>query len=192
METATEPRRRNLAETRTRILVAAADCFTRSGYARAGLREIADRAEVAPSLVSKHFGTKVALFEQALLHVIRTNSVFTWDKPRFGETMARLIAERSNTNITVMLVLGLADAESRAIVHGVMDEHILGPLVEWLGPPAALERAMNLFALMTGFVIQMHGLHGGPIPAHSLAWVARALQAVVDEGPAADNHAAGA
>ena len=195
METATEPRRRNLAETRTRILAAAADCFAGSGYARAGLREIADLADVAPSLVSKHFGTKAALFEQALLEVIRANSVFTRDKPRFGETMARLMADRGNTDITVMLVLGLADAESHAIVQRVVREHILDPLAEWLGPPHALDRATNLFALITGFAIQMRGLHAGPVPPASLAWMAGALQAIVDEGvdesASADNHAAG-
>jgi AcrR family transcriptional regulator len=175
-----EPRRRNLERTRTRILAAAADVFTESGYARAGLREIAERAEVAPSLVSKHFGSKAGLFEQALIHVLRTNSVFTWDKARFGEIMARLIPERSNTSITVMLILGLADPEAKEIARRVSREHMIAPLAEWLGPPHAEERAMDLFSLMTGFTIQMHGLHPGATPEHSLRWLARSLQAIVD------------
>jgi hypothetical protein len=33
---------------------------------------------------------------------------------------------------------------------------------------------------MTGFVIQMDGLYPAPIPEHSLRWLARALQAIVD------------
>jgi AcrR family transcriptional regulator len=181
MEPKPEPKRRNLEQTRTRILVAAADVFTRSGYAKAGLREIGERAGVAPSLVSRYFGTKAALFEQALIHVLRTNSVFTWRKDGFGEAMARLIPERSNMNITIMLVLALADPEAKEAARRVSREHMIQPLVDWLGPPHALERAMDLFSLMTGFVVQMHGLYPEPIPDHSLRWLARTLQAIVDE-----------
>lgn len=180
MEPKPEPKRRNLEQTKTRILVAAADTFTRSGYAKSGLREIGMRAGVAPSLVSRYFGAKAALFEQALIHVLRANSVFTWQKQGFGEAMARLIPERSNTNITVMLVTALADPEAREIARRVSREHMIQPLVDWLGPPHALERAMDLFALMTGFVIQMDGLYPAPIPEHSLRWLARSLQAIVD------------
>lgn len=179
-ETKTGPKRRNLEATKTRILQAAADTFTASGYAKAGLREIGERADVAPSLVSRYFGTKAALFEEALIHVLRTNSVFTWQKQGFGEAMARLIPERSNTNITIMLVLALADPEAKEIARRVSHEHMIQPLVDWLGPPNALERAMDMFSLMTGFVIQMDGLYPAPIPEHSLRWLARALQAIVD------------
>jgi AcrR family transcriptional regulator len=182
METKAEPKRRNLAETKARILDSAASTFTTLGYAQAGLREIADGATFAPSLVSKHFGAKAALFEQALLHVIATNSVFTWDKVDFGRKMARLIAERSTTNITVMLVLAIADPESNEIATRVSRTHMIAPLREWLGPPHAEARAMDLFALMTGFVIQMHGLNRGEIPEHSLGWVADTLQGIVDHG----------
>lgn len=176
-----EPKRRNLEQTRERILAAAADVFTRSGYARASLREIAVQADVASSLVSRYFGTKAALFEEALIHVLHTNSVFTWQKVDFGEAMVRLIAERSNTNITVMLVLALADPEAKEIARRVSREHMIEPLVDWLGPPDALERAMEMFALMTGFAIQMDGLHPAPIPEHSLRWLAGTLQNIVDQ-----------
>lgn len=175
-----DPKRRNLEQTKERILQAAADTFTASGYAKAGLRDIGAAAGVAPSLVSRYFGTKAALFEAALLHVLRTNSVFTWRKAGFGETMARLIPERSNTNITVMLVTALADPEAKEVAQRVSREHMIRPLAVWLGPPNALERAMDMFALMTGFSIQMDGLHSAPIPEHSLRWLARSLQAIVD------------
>jgi AcrR family transcriptional regulator len=184
MELKPEPKRRNLEATRTRILNAAADTFTRFGYAKAGLRGIGQRAGVAPSLVSRYYGTKAALFEEALIHVLRTNSVFTWRKAGFGETMARLISERSNTNITIMLVTALADPEAKDIARRVSREHMIRPLTDWLGPPHAEERAMNLFAVMTGFVIQMHGLYAAPMPEQSLDWLARNLQTIVDGGTA--------
>jgi AcrR family transcriptional regulator len=181
MATQLAPKRRNLVETKERILAAAAASFAEFGYAGAGLRDIAERAEVAPSLVSKYFGSKAGLFEQALLQVLRDHSVFTWDKPRFGEKMARLIPGRSTTDITVMLVLALTDPESREIARRVSREHMIAPLTAWLGPPHAEARAMDLFALMTGFVIQMRGLHDAPMPQRSLDWLAASLQAIVDE-----------
>lgn len=180
MKNDAEPKRRNLAETKARIVSVAADTFTELGYSKAGLREIAERADVAPSLVSKYFGTKASLFEQALIHVLRTNTVFTWEKVGFGEAMARLIPERSNANITVMLVLALAHPESRDVALRVSREQMIQPLTDWLGPPNATERAMDMFALLSGFAIQMRGLHTGPIPEHSLKWLARSLQAIVD------------
>jgi AcrR family transcriptional regulator len=189
MELKPEPKRRNLELTKTRILAAAGDVFTRSGYAKAGLREIGELACVAPSLVSRYYGTKAALFEEALIHVLRTNSVFTWKKKGFGEAMAGLIRDRSNTNITIMLVTALADPEAEEIARRVSREHMIRPLVEWLGPPHAEERAMNLFALTTGFVIQMHGLYSGPMPEQSLRWLARDLQAIVDGDDAVEAKA---
>lgn len=176
-----EPKRRNSEQTKTQILRAAAATFSACGYARTGLREIGERAGVAPSLVSRYFGTKAALFEAALLHVLDANSVFTREKAGFGTAMASLIRDRSNTDITVMLVLALADPEAEAIVQRVSREHMIEPLAEWLGPPHALERAMNLFALATGFAIQMEGLYPAQIPDHSLRWLATSLQAIVDE-----------
>ena len=183
MDPKSEPKRRNLEQTKLRILQAASDIFSASGYAKAGLREIGERAGVAPSLVSRYFGTKAGLFEAALIHVLRTNSVFTWRKEGFGETMARLIAERSTIDITVMLVLGLADPDAREIAQRVSREHMIRPLTDWLGPPNALERAMDLFSLMTGFAIQRQGLSTEPVSLHSLEWLARTLQDIVDLRP---------
>lgn len=180
MEQKPEPKRRNLEATRERILAAAAEIFAQSGYAQTSLRQIAARAGIAPSLVSRYFGTKAGLFEQALMHVVATNTVFTWDKARFGETMADLIPRRSNTNITVALVLALADPETREIARRVFRAHMIQPLVDWLGPPDAEERAMELFSLMTGFTIHMHGLAPDPLPERSTQWLARTLQAIVD------------
>lgn len=176
-----QPKRRNSEQTKTQILRAAAATFSADGYARTGLREIGERAGVAPSLVSRYFGTKAALFEAALLHVLAENSVFTWEKAGFGAAMADLIRDRSSTAITVMLVLALADPETEEIAQRVSREHMIEPLAEWLGPPHALERAMNLFALGTGFTIQMEGLYPGEVPDHSLRWLAVSLQAIVDE-----------
>jgi AcrR family transcriptional regulator len=175
------PRPRNSAMTKDRILAAAQAAFAGSGYARAGLRDIAASAGVTSALIIRYFGTKAGLFEAALIRTIADHSVFTTDKDHFGEVMARLSTEQSSIDITVMLVLALADPEARTLAVRVARQHMLAPLAAWLGPPHAEERAENMFALLTGSVIQHRGIGDGS-SFRSTAWLATTLQAIVDEG----------
>lgn len=175
-------RRRDPVRTKARILAAAVEAFTELGYSQAGLRDIAARADVASSLPVRYFGTKAALFEAALIETVRANSVFTWRKDDFGTTMTRLIRERSNVAITAMLMMALADPESRDVALRVWREHMIVPLAQWLGPPDPEGRAGMLFALMSGLTFQAHGLAAGEISDWSQQWAARTLQALVDEG----------
>lgn len=188
-ELKSDTRRRDPIRTKARILAAAVEVFTDLGYGQAGLRDISALADVASSLPVKYFGTKAALFEAALIEIVRTNSVFTWKKDGFGETMTRLIRERSNVTITAILMLALSHPESRAVAVRFWQEHMIAPLAEWLGPPDAQGRASLLFALMSGLTFQVHGLAGGNISPDGEKWAAAALQALVDGylSPAADD-----
>jgi AcrR family transcriptional regulator len=172
---------RNAAATKARILAAATATFSELGYAGAGLREIASRAGVAQSLLARHFGSKASLFEATLLETLRQNTVFTGEKSNFGPTMASLMVERSTANISIMLILALAHPESQEIARGVANEHMIGPLAEWLGPPDAKARAINMLALMSGFVVQTKGLASERVPETSIRWLAASLQAIVDD-----------
>ncbi|HEX7821862.1 MAG TPA: hypothetical protein VF463_14735 [Sphingobium sp.] len=57
---------------------------------------------------------------------IHGNSVFTQAGVR--GSMARLLSERSGVNISIMLVLALAYAESKEVAMRVSRERILAPL----------------------------------------------------------------
>jgi AcrR family transcriptional regulator len=181
MEIARRPRR-NAAQTKDRILVAAQQAFSHAGYARAGLREIAAEAGVTSSLVVRYFASKSGLFEAALIWTIDRYSFFSWEKDGFGEAMTRLLVEKDSIDIAVMLVLGLADPEAQAVVNRVSRTHMLSPLVTWLGPPHAVERAESLFALLTGYVIRGRGIGEREISPAAASWLAGILQAIVDEG----------
>ena len=173
-------RPRDAARTRARILEAAYLAFSEYGYARTGFREIAQGAQVASSLILRNFGNKANLFEEALVHGIWRDSLFTREKQGFGRHMAQMIAHDTDTKLTVMTVLAVADPESQDAVTRVAKRHILGPLAEWLGPPHAEERAQALFALMTGYTIQRRLLGGAAMPDATVEWLALQLQDVVD------------
>jgi AcrR family transcriptional regulator len=177
----TTTRERNYAKTRERILLAAYHAFSEQGYAKTGIREIAKNAGVASSLLIKYFGTKSALFEEALIHAIYRFSVFARDKKNFGDIMARLMTSVGDANLTTMMVLAIADPESKDIARRVSKRHVIEPLAEWLGPPNALARAQHMYAIMAGFSIQMQTLSTDPISPATVKWLARNLQDIVDD-----------
>jgi AcrR family transcriptional regulator len=175
-------RTRNSALTKERILDAAHLLFARSGYSAVGLREIATRAGVTSALIVRYFGTKAGLFEAALIRTIENNSVFTLDKARFGETMAALVREQASTEITAMLLLAMADSEVSPAATRILHERMIAPLADWLGPPHAFERAMNMFGLLTGFAVQARGVRGLDMPDYCFEWLAGTLQDIINRG----------
>ncbi|MBL1077238.1 TetR/AcrR family transcriptional regulator [Nocardia sp. 2] len=62
------PRRRNAGRTRSDLLAAAVDRLAHYGYDRTSVRDVAHDAGVDPALVYRYFGTKDALFEEAVRH----------------------------------------------------------------------------------------------------------------------------
>ena len=182
MDPKREPKRRNPAETRARILAAAFDLFASKGYARTGIREIALLANVASSLVVRYFGAKSALFEEALISAIYTRGFFIHEKKDFGEAMARLVVQDEDARLPAAMILAIADQESLAIARKVTKRIALQSLKEWLDEPEAEARALNMLVLLNGFTIQTRHLMTGEIPPQSIRWLARSLQAIVDEG----------
>lgn len=59
--------RRTTEEIRRLILDSARQCFAERGFAGAATRQIAERAGVAEPLLFKNFGSKAALFEEAVI-----------------------------------------------------------------------------------------------------------------------------
>lgn len=185
MEEKREPRRRNPAKTQARILEAAFALFSSQGYAKTGIREVAEQAGVATSLVVRYFGTKATLFEESLVRALYAQGFFVRGKANFGEEMARLVISDEEARIPAMMVLAIADPESRAIAQKVTQQIVLRSLADWLGPPEAETRALAMLALMNGFTIQTRHLRTGEVPPETVRWFARSLQAIVDEGDAA-------
>jgi len=65
------PRRADWHDTRRRILQAAAQQFSKSGYRRTNTLELAEAAGVAEATVFRHFATKAELFEEAVVTPMR-------------------------------------------------------------------------------------------------------------------------
>jgi AcrR family transcriptional regulator len=173
-------KRRNAKQTRAKILNVAQDSFAEFGYTSTSIRDIAREADVASSLLSRYFGSKADLFEEALVNAFYTRGFFVRNRQRFGKEMAELIMSEENVPMTSMILLAGGDPTAREITKKIARDFMVGKLTEWLGPPRARARAINILAVMTGFGIYVHELNIRPIPRDSVIWLARLLQDIVD------------
>jgi len=149
---------RSSAETKSRIVSVAQQLFASKGYSHAGLREIAATAGVAPSLVIKYFGTKAALFEQALIDSIMPPELFQADPAKFGETIVTTVLERGREmHAPAMIALALGEAEAREVTARVVKERIIDPMAKWLDfghdGRTELAKSINVYLMTTGFCL---------------------------------------
>jgi AcrR family transcriptional regulator len=86
-------RGRNAAATREAILEAARHCFMAEGYDQIGVREIAARVGVDPALVNRYFGSKEALFTEAVATKFDLSALFAGDRATLGERLARYVVK---------------------------------------------------------------------------------------------------
>jgi AcrR family transcriptional regulator len=148
------PRRRNAAETKSKILAAAQQAFSETGYTPTGIRRIATLAGVDSALVQRYFGSKSGLFEAALTDIIPSFESFDTPPADFralltAETLTNFFDIRAQS----MIVLSVNDPEARSISAAVLKKCALTPLAEWLGGPDAAARAFRLIMLSTAFVL---------------------------------------
>src|ERR1700748_1568232 len=78
-------------ESKAPILDAGQIAFGTIGYARSGVREIAEAAGVAPSLVMHYFGSKEALFEQAFVRSVQMTAALSVAREDFGANSLELL-----------------------------------------------------------------------------------------------------
>jgi AcrR family transcriptional regulator len=89
-ETPTQTRRRPHGAPRKLLLDAARDLFARQDYRSTTTREIAEAAGVTEHLLFRHFGSKAALFRQALV------LPFTSFVDEFGRTWRAVVHEETD------------------------------------------------------------------------------------------------
>lgn len=186
MVTNTEPKRRNAPKTRAKILAAAQKAFSEHGYAGAGIRDIAALADVSSPLLLRYFGSKAGLFEAALIDAMSAEDVTRGRRESFGEHLAGLFVDmRLEITPPSMIALSTNDPDAREITTRVIEEHVLPPLVKWLGPPNARARALEITLLSTAFVLyrrQLPKLFAARGTERKMAeWFAQSVQAIVDE-----------
>ena len=188
MEGKREPKRRNAAKTRAKIIATAEEAFASMGYAKASVREIARAAEVAPSLVLRYFESKSDLFEKCLLNAIFSEGVFEPDKTKYGKRTAYHLATDLEMTLPNMIVFAIGDDDARDVVAKVTQNYLIPGFAEWLGPPNANARAAQLLMLTMGFLFYARQLPIGATHRDTVNWLAAGLQHIVDQSADIKRH----
>ena len=100
-------RRRPSAEIRPAILKAAHEVFTEKTYSAARTKTIAERANVAENLIFDHFGSKQALFREAILAPVEdflSSWAETVSTANWGERSAEVELSEYLTALITMLL----------------------------------------------------------------------------------------
>lgn len=174
-------KRRNAPQTKARIIASAQELFAAHGYAQAGIREIANHAGVAVSLVPQHFGSKAELFETAMLEAMAASTALDGPREQLGQRLIDIALNEADVRLPAMVILSTGDPDAREITARVTRERIITSLAAKLGPPDARDRAMEITMLSTGFLIYARQLPIGEVSERTKTRFAALLQAIIDE-----------
>lgn len=119
--------------TRDRILQAAIQRFSAGSYEDIGLRLIADDVRVDVSYVHRCFGSKKALFTEALAHTLRSLEFPDSGDTSFGAYLASLVAgarlpTREEGRPLDIIVASLSSREAKPVLREALVNSFLAPM----------------------------------------------------------------
>lgn len=184
------PRRsRNKAATREAILAAARACFTRDGYERVGVRDIAAAAGVNAALVIRYFGSKEELFASAITREFSLGDLLTGERAGLGERLARSVLQKEKTasgtlDPVLALLRSAPNEQAAALLRDGLDNEFIRPLAVWLGGDRAAPRAGLIAAYLLGLAVMRDVVGSKPLAESEgealVALVAPVLQSYID------------
>lgn len=175
------PRRRDATTTREAIVTAASQAFAERGYSGVTVRDIAAAADVDPALVVRYFGSKAALFALSLgaggpLLSAALDGPLPAMPARVAEFLVAkpVVAAGAGDSALAALVLSVADPEGRALLAGLVGEHLETPLVQRLitdgvDPVDAHERARAVTTVILGQSLALSALSPPHLPTKRLS-----------------------
>ena len=181
-------RSRDAAGTRDILLKAAKQAFSDSG-ADVGVREIAARAGVNPSLINRYFGSKEQLLTEVMCSVpVDLAAALSADRAHFGVNLARgLIVgchHGSDFDPTLVMLRSLGNANATAALSAIVDSWV-NPLAEALGGADSRLRAELILSVIAGFQImgRVFGTPGiaGASEEEAIALLGGTIQRFVDQ-----------
>ncbi|MET0370185.1 MAG: TetR family transcriptional regulator [Sphingobium sp.] len=173
--------------TRTRILEAAQRAFSQAGYSDVGLRAVAAAANCDTTLIRRYFGSKLALFEEAMRDILDISALIDGPRAGFGDRAVAYFARAAPTRAqpVSMLIFATADPSARAVALRLLERHIIAPIAAWLGGSDGPARAAEISMLCSGYFLYRHVLPlaaaSGDGADRSDRWLAQALQRAVDD-----------
>jgi AcrR family transcriptional regulator len=154
-EPAAPAHRRDAVATREAILAAAVVEFTEYGYARAGVRQIAERAGVTAMMINRYFGSKRGLFAEVVDRSFGPATIVGTEHRGLTQDMARSLAERTapgaeSLDPFLLMLRCASDPEAVDVIRGGIEAHVGARLAGRIGGAEADLRAQLGLALAAG------------------------------------------
>ncbi len=154
------PRRRNAAETRERLLVAAGELFAERGYERTTIREVGQCAGADPTLIARYFGSKAELYLAALRRTQPSGNdpLDLRDRAMIANVLTRSDAGLPSPTLHAA-VTPHADAELQKAAMAALERRLIGPIIESARAQGSREgtsarvRAELAVAAMAGVIV---------------------------------------
>jgi AcrR family transcriptional regulator len=187
-------RRPGESSAREDILEAARASFAEHGYDRATIRDIASRAAVDPALVIHYFGSKEALFTEALQLPVQPREVLARGMAagpeRIGATVVRTFLEaweppETRVRLMAMLRSALTNDAAMGMIRDLLVREVFGPITEALGAPDAQLRATLVGSQLVGLSVMRYVGHIEPLASATVDELVAAL------GPTVQRYLAG-
>ncbi len=165
MKETNAPRRRDAAATAERIRRAAQEAFHDKGYEGATIREIADRAGVNLALIKRYYGSKLGLFEKAVLPFLTLEAFL--DKPAddLGERLAdHYVRTEPMERFDPILVLlkSVSSPDAGPLLVEAVERQAVMPLAEALGGEDAEARAILIATQIAGLILWFRAMRQSP------------------------------
>lgn len=177
-------RRAGTTDTRGEILAAARHVFGEQGFDGATVRAVAARAKVDAALVHHYFGTKQALFEEAMRFPFDLQSVVpaVLDGPRsgIGERFVRLALDlwegpEMRPTLLALLRSAATDQTAAAMLRQLITEGPVLALASAIDRPDARLRATLAGSQLVGMAIARYVIGVEPLASASKEEVVRVI-----------------
>lgn len=144
--------------TRRRILESARAVFAEAGYERATIRTIAAAADVDKSSIIKYFGTKQALFREAVHWDIPVAELTTDETLETTDNYARAMltawAADTNSPMAVLLRTSMTSEDAAKVLRAHITAQAVDTVAATIDAPDARLRAALAGAMLMGIASQ--------------------------------------
>lgn len=181
-------RRRDPVAHRAAILAAARAAFAERGYAKATIREIAQRAGVTHGSVMRHFASKEQLFVAAMPGPRNLDTVLPGPPGTLAERIARAFVERmerpEGDDPFLAMIRSVGSEEPAATrLYDAMRLRSLQAYRSVLDGPELEERVDLLGAHLIGVTFSRYVVKSGPLaqmpPERLIQYLTHTLQAIL-------------
>ena len=170
---------RNAQATAERILLAAQKVFHEKGYDGATTREIADLAGINLTLINRYFGSKLGLFEKAVLPHLDLEPLLYGTPADVARRLADLYVDtgpKEGFDAFVVLVRSIASQEAGPLLMARLQDQALKPLMDRLEGTNKDARATLIATQLAGLILRFRIMPQISINDHERSELKRMLE----------------